>query len=337
MGFFNTLLKDKKAVEIQLEFLRMPGNIYFYQIGQQIRNSEPIEEIHREGIWSALKVVENYLISIQIEIESGQTSKNNKFMDETFEQTVKGLTIYSIIKSGYNLEEYDPNKIIRYAKKLYISMTGTPNIFKVEHMPVINDLANQLKNKKVNIQQEKTAEELEEFNEMIMNIDISPEGQKKYAEEEMRQKKSVETKFIKNNENKKKKEKKQQQEVEEEIYEVSRKLNKNGTTTIRYSDKDRFTGYLDKNDEWHGLGTHYYPSGEKFVGEFKNGWRDGFGTLYFSNGAKHIGEFKKGYREGYGIEIDENGDTSAAGIWEKDEYLDQSILGRMDKWLDKYE
>ena len=37
------------------------------------------------------------------------------------------------------------------------------------------------------------------------------------------------------------------------------------------------------------------------------------------------------------MEIDENGDISAAGIWENDEYLDQSILGGMDKWLDKYE
>ena len=143
MGFFDTILKDKKVIEIQQNFLSNPGTIIFFEIGQQIRNGESIEPHDKEGILSSIEVIENYA-AYQYE--------------EDRERAALALTLYSVVKFGYDSEQYDPYKIIRYAKKLYISMTGTPDMFKAEHMPIINNLANQLKNKKVNIQQEKTAE-----------------------------------------------------------------------------------------------------------------------------------------------------------------------------------
>jgi hypothetical protein len=29
-----------------------------------------------------------------------------------------------------------------------------------------------------------------------------------------------------------------------------------------------------------GRGTYWYKDGTRYVGEWKNGWRDGYGTLY---------------------------------------------------------
>jgi len=130
MGFFDTILKDKKVIEIQQNFLRNPGTTIFFEIGQQIRNGESIEPHDKEGILSSIGVIENY-VACQYE--------------EDRERAALALTLYSVVKFGYDSEQYDPNKIIKYAKKLYINITGTPEMFKVEHMPVISNLASKIK------------------------------------------------------------------------------------------------------------------------------------------------------------------------------------------------
>ena len=130
MGFFDTILKDKKVIEIQQNFLRNPDTIIFFEIGQQIRNGESIEPHDKEGILSSIVVIENY---------------STYQYEEDRERAALALTLYSVVKFGYDSEQYDPNKIIRYAKKLYISMTGTPDMFKVEHMPVISNLTRKIK------------------------------------------------------------------------------------------------------------------------------------------------------------------------------------------------
>jgi len=43
-----------------------------------------------------------------------------------------------------------------------------------------------------------------------------------------------------------------------------------------------------------GYGTIINPTGEKYVGEFKDGKRNGQGTFTFSNGNKYLGKFKNG-------------------------------------------
>lgn len=52
-----------------------------------------------------------------------------------------------------------------------------------------------------------------------------------------------------------------------------------------------------------------YPSGARYVGNFKNGLINGKGTLYFSNGNKYSGDFKNQYRDGDGVLNYANGDV----------------------------
>jgi hypothetical protein len=48
------------------------------------------------------------------------------------------------------------------------------------------------------------------------------------------------------------------------------------------------------------LGSETYPSGNKYVGEFKDGTRNGLGTFTFANGDKYVGEYKDDKRNGQG-------------------------------------
>ena len=49
-----------------------------------------------------------------------------------------------------------------------------------------------------------------------------------------------------------------------------------------------------------GQGTHTYPDGSNYVGEYKDGKIDGQGTFTWSNGNKYVGEWKDGKRNGQG-------------------------------------
>jgi hypothetical protein len=48
------------------------------------------------------------------------------------------------------------------------------------------------------------------------------------------------------------------------------------------------------------FGTFTYASGNKYVGEYKDGARNGQGTTTFANGDKYVGEYKDGARNGQG-------------------------------------
>lgn len=63
-----------------------------------------------------------------------------------------------------------------------------------------------------------------------------------------------------------------------------------------------------KGDCYNGKGTYLYPSGAKYIGQFRNGKIHGQGILYFSNGNKYVGDWKYNYREGYGRLVFSNGD-----------------------------
>ncbi len=60
---------------------------------------------------------------------------------------------------------------------------------------------------------------------------------------------------------------------------------------------------------WDGKGSYLYPSGAKYVGNFRNGKIHGKGTLYFSNGNKYKGDWIANYRDGKGKLEYHNGDT----------------------------
>lgn len=58
-----------------------------------------------------------------------------------------------------------------------------------------------------------------------------------------------------------------------------------------------------------GKGTYVFKSGAKFIGDFQNGKIHGSGILYFSNGDKYLGQWKQQYREGKGKLIFHKGDV----------------------------
>lgn len=50
-----------------------------------------------------------------------------------------------------------------------------------------------------------------------------------------------------------------------------------------------FFSFLPKNDVYHGFGTLYYESGDKYEGEWREEMREGSGTLYYHSGDRYEG------------------------------------------------
>ena len=50
------------------------------------------------------------------------------------------------------------------------------------------------------------------------------------------------------------------------------------------------------------IGTDTHANGNKYVGEFKDGWRHGQGTETYANGNKYVGEWKDSKRHGQGMQ-----------------------------------
>ena len=53
-------------------------------------------------------------------------------------------------------------------------------------------------------------------------------------------------------------------------------------------------------------GTYYFPSGNKYVGEYKDGKRNGKGTFTWTNGDKYVGDWKYDNFNGQGIYYNRN-------------------------------
>lgn len=109
----------------------------------------------------------------------------------------------------------------------------------------------------------------------------------------------------------------------------------NGKGSLFFEDGEGFEG--DFSDGQYSFGTYYYPTGERYVGEFVNNqssgkgvyyWTDGriytgqwshdncngYGTLSYSNGDKYEGRFKNGAISGKGTMYYSNGDRYV-GHW----------------------
>ena len=67
------------------------------------------------------------------------------------------------------------------------------------------------------------------------------------------------------------------------------------------------------------FGTYTFPSGEKYVGEWKDDERNGRGTNTFPSGAKYVGEYKDDERNGQGIQYNPNGSVKESGMWRDDQ------------------
>ena len=101
---------------------------------------------------------------------------------------------------------------------------------------------------------------------------------------------------------------------------VSRWTSCFGTTTYFISG-DKYVGEF-KDGNPNGQGTFISPNGAKYVGEIKDGNRHGQGTHTFASGDKYVGEYKDGKRNGQGTY------TFAHGSKYVGEYKDGELNGQ---------
>ena len=71
-----------------------------------------------------------------------------------------------------------------------------------------------------------------------------------------------------------------------------------------------------------GQGTHTYPDGSKYVGEFRDGKRHGQGTYTFQEGDTYVGEWKYGEENGQGTLTFPDGSTFSEGKKYEGEWKD---------------
>jgi len=81
----------------------------------------------------------------------------------------------------------------------------------------------------------------------------------------------------------------------------------NGLGTLTHPTGEKYVGEY-KDGFSNGLGTSIFPNGDKYIGEFKYGLPNGQGTYTWSDGRKYVGEFRDGYRNGQGTWTYYNGD-----------------------------
>ncbi|MBK8428971.1 MAG: caspase family protein [Saprospiraceae bacterium] len=74
-----------------------------------------------------------------------------------------------------------------------------------------------------------------------------------------------------------------------------------------------------------GKGTFQYPSGAKYIGDFKNGEIHGIGVCYYTNGSKYSGEWKNRYPDGKGTKTYSDG-TTRTGLWKKGKPVNEQGL-----------
>ncbi|MDX1912773.1 MAG: hypothetical protein SFV22_14880, partial [Saprospiraceae bacterium] len=72
-----------------------------------------------------------------------------------------------------------------------------------------------------------------------------------------------------------------------------------------------------------GRGTYIFPSGAKYIGDFKDGEIHGVGVCYYTNGSKYSGEWKNRYPEGKGTKTYSDG-TTRTGLWLKGKPVDEN-------------
>jgi uncharacterized caspase-like protein len=72
-----------------------------------------------------------------------------------------------------------------------------------------------------------------------------------------------------------------------------------------------------------GRGTYIYPSGAKYIGDFKNGEIHGVGVCYYTDGSKYSGEWKHRYPDGRGTKTYPDG-TKRTGLWKRGKPVDEN-------------
>ena len=84
--------------------------------------------------------------------------------------------------------------------------------------------------------------------------------------------------------------------------------------TFTFASGNKYVGEF-KDGKWNGQGTFTYSNGAKYVGEWKDSNWNGQGTLTYASGKKYVGEFKDDKTNGQGILYLANGSILQSGVW----------------------
>lgn len=99
----------------------------------------------------------------------------------------------------------------------------------------------------------------------------------------------------------------------------------NGHGTYLWQTGDKYIGNW-KDGKKNGSGTLIFPDGseyQKYVGEWKDNDFGGQGTLTYSNGKIFTGKWINGRKEGLGILYNANGTIEHKGKWSNDVFIGQ--------------
>jgi hypothetical protein len=77
-----------------------------------------------------------------------------------------------------------------------------------------------------------------------------------------------------------------------------------------------------EGDCTNGKGTYVYPSGAKYVGDFKAGEIHGVGICYYTDGGKYSGQWANRFPEGKGTKTYADG-SRRSGLWLKGQPIDE--------------
>jgi len=106
---------------------------------------------------------------------------------------------------------------------------------------------------------------------------------------------------------------------------------RSGRGEFTFRNGDKLTGFFSGaalfKDGWvnNGLATYVHASGQRDVGEYRDGQMDGRGTVWFNNGNKFVGQFKQGKRSGPGTLFFPNG-NKLVGVWDDEANMSGTLF-----------
>ena len=98
--------------------------------------------------------------------------------------------------------------------------------------------------------------------------------------------------------------------------------------TFAFTTGDKYVGEY-RDGRYHGQGAYTFANGNKHVGEYRDGMRNGQGTYTFSNGDKYVGEYRDGRYHGQGTFSYANG-SRHVGEYRDGRYHGQGTFYRSD-------
>ena len=108
---------------------------------------------------------------------------------------------------------------------------------------------------------------------------------------------------------------------------------KNCFGTYNWASGNKYVGE-HKNGMAHGQGIVTFANGNKYVGQFKDGKGNGQGTFTFADGSKWVGEWENDNLNGYAITYKSDGSVDQEGIFKKSVFQYAQKKSKLEKHKD---